>query len=440
MKTLILDKITASERAIRYHYSFEGQQFTRGHDFNEAVTINGFSDDPVFARLLAYSAIADSIYTFGLGYYDEIRLPFSLDATELAFFEKVFLNGLAEFRYVNNLPIRQSVAFGWDADARPIADGLRLDSTKPLAQRAFVLNGGGKDGAVAVEIAKELGIDLAWFTSGAAESRSRIVDISGVSEWALAQRVTDGYIKENSVLKGHRPMSFYVSMIASLAAYVTDRRYVIAANEYSASFPNLEVDGFWVNHQYSKSSEYEELLGALFEHAAIPVRYFSITRPLYELQIVRIFARYTQYHPYFLSCNRGMSNDAWCMSCAKCAFVIGAMYVYNEPSAREQWGDPRQLFASNNLVDELIELINPDSKPLECIGTLAENRHLVTGLLDRKMIVLDDRQRARLDELMAAGSRTETIDLDTADRPGYFPVELADTIESILGRLVKEVA
>jgi UDP-N-acetyl-alpha-D-muramoyl-L-alanyl-L-glutamate epimerase len=439
MKTLILKKITAKKQTIRYHYSFNEAHFVRGHDFNNTINFDDFLNDQTFVRLLSYSAIADSIYTFGLGYYDEIHLPFSLDDIELAFFEKVFLNGLAEFRYVNNLPIHQTVKFSWDDAAKPIADGTAHTSTRLLDGGAFVLNGGGKDGAVAIEMAKQLEVDLAWFTSGAAESRSRIVDVSGINQWVQAQRYSDRYIKEHAILKGHRPMSFYVSMISSLAAYCTDRRYVIAANEYSASFPNIEVDGFWVNHQYSKSSEYEQSLSALFEQHDIPVRYFSITRPLYELQIMRIFAQYTKYHAHFLSCNRGMRDDVWCMNCPKCAFVIGSMYLYNESSAKELWGNSRDVFAANHLVDELVELVNVDAKPLECIGTIAENRLLVSEMVARELIVLNDTQRTRLDELMMAGNETEVIDLDAYERSGYFPPELADDIKNIVRSEMKEV-
>lgn len=432
MKTLILKGISIAAQTIRYRYEFDGQQFERGHDFDETIRFDGFENDPLFMKLLSYSAIADSIYTFGLAYYDQIKLPFALNEHEHAFFDKVFLNGLAEFRYVNDLPIKKGVSFVWDDSAPVIAATALGESRGELQKRAYVLNGGGKDGAVAIEMAKQLGIDLAWFTSGSAASRSRMVDVSGVHEWTQARRFSDGYIKEHAVLKGHRPMSFYVSMIASLAAYVNDRRYVIAANEYSASFPNLTVDGFAVNHQYSKSSEYEEMLSELFAQADIPVRYFSITRPLYELQILWIFSNMTQYHAHFLSCNRGMKDDEWCKNCAKCAFVIGAMYLYNETSSRKLWGEPKTIFAANHLVDELIELVNVAAKPLECIGTIGENRLLVQGLLERNLIELSDAQRARLEQLLDAGKDVEVVDLEVFDRPGYFPEEVAADVRRII--------
>lgn len=439
MKKLVLKGITATKQTIRYRYEFDGAEFERGHDFDDTVNFDGFADDPTFVRLLSYTAIADSIYTFGLGYFNQIELPFSLNEKEQVFFDTVFLHGLAEFRYVNNLPIHQGVTLTWKDDAPVIASGVDGVSRGILSEQAYVLNGGGKDGAVAIEMAKKLGIDLAWFTSGSAESRSRMVAVSGVTDWTQAHRFSDGYIKANAVLKGHRPMSFYVSMIASLTAYVNDRRYVIAANEYSASFPNLTVDGFAVNHQYSKSSAYEEMLSDLFVHVGIPTRYFSITRPLYELQIMRIFANFTKYHQHFLSCNRGMRDDEWCMNCAKCAFVIGAMYLYNQPSATQLWGEAQTVFASNHLVDELIELVNVDAKPLECIGTIGENRVLVTGLVSKNLITLTGSQQAHLDQLLAAGSDVEVVDLDEYDRPGYFPAELAGSVKEVIKEEMERV-
>lgn len=429
MKQLVLKDVSAKGRSVRYCYVYNGNEFSRGHDFDEDIDLGGYNDDPTFQRLLAYSALADSIYTFGLGYYDEIHLPFCLTAHERKFFETVFFKGLAEFRYVNALPMQQQVSFVWNESARPIAEQAGARSASELAG-ALVLNGGGKDGAVAVELAKRLNIKLAWFTSGVTASRTRMVAVSGVSDWVRISRYSDGYVNTHASLRGHKPMSFYVSMVASLAAYVTGRRYVIAANEYSASFPNLLADGVEVNHQYTKSSEYEEMLAELFDREGVPVRYFSITRPLYELQVMRIFATHDSYHKHFLSCNQGMSEDSWCLRCPKCAFVVGAMYVYNEKSSNWLWGDPRNVFAANQLVDELIELVNVEAKPLECIGTLEENRLLLRELLRRDMIVLDTRQQERLCSLLASGAGIEEVDFNYYDRPGYYPEELVGSIRN----------
>lgn len=438
MSTLQITSIDTQTSRIVINYLFNGDTFQRGFAFPKSIDLELHRDDPTFQRLVAYCTIADSIYTFGLDYYDHISLPFKLDEAEKSFFETAFLYGLAEFRYVNKLPIRQSVNLTW-ADDAPVLSTVQHKQDVLNGGRAFVLNGGGKDGVVAMEIAKQLDLDLAWFVSGTADSRSRIVSLSGVEDLISVDRVPSDYIKDHRRYTGHKPMSLYVAMIASLTAYLTGRQYVISANEYSASFPNLVVDGFQVNHQFTKSYEFEELLRALYISHNIPVYYFSATRPLYELQVLQIFANYPAYHAHFLSCNQGMSHDTWCKHCAKCAFVIGSMYLYSPETSKEVWGESRELFNANKLVDELIELINPDIKPLECIGTLAENRILLSQLLASDKIVMNANQAERYEKYMVSGiSVVEAIDLDRADREDNFPSSFARELRNIIAAELKK--
>lgn len=434
MNTLRLLMPVVEKHSIRFPYSLNGETFQRGLDFDDMTNVSAHIDDPVFQRLVAYSAIADAIYTFGLEYFDNIKLPYQLTDQEKVFFEKTYLHGLAEFRYTNNMDIHRLVCFTWDDDA-PLLSRKSNDDWDVNASTALVLNGGGKDGAVAVEMSKKMNLDVTWFTAGGAPSKQRIVEASEVPHAIYVKRFTDGYVGAHSIRKGHKPMSFYVAMVAVMTAYMTGRRYVIAANEYSASFPNLEVDSFAINHQYSKSSDFERELQQFFVANAIPVEYFSITRPLYELQILKIFSSFDQYHDQFLSCNNGMRDDNWCLDCPKCAFVVGAMYIYSEKSARRLWGEPRDVYAGNNFVDQLIELLNPSAKPLECIGTIEENVYLVRQMMDRNFIsfTLD---QIRLVEMYLGGAETnEPVDLNSVDRSDNFPDSCASQIREVIKML-----
>ena len=67
---------------------------------------------------------------------------------------------------------------------------------------------------------------------------------------------------------------------------------------------NLMLFGEKINHQYSKSYEFEKDFTTYAEkYLKGNVKYFSFLRPLNELQIAKIFSKYKKYHKIFKSCN-----------------------------------------------------------------------------------------------------------------------------------------
>ena len=128
-----------------------------------------------------------------------------------------------------------------------------------------------------------------------------------------------------------------------------------------------------INHQYSKTLRFEGAFRQYLQKYLVPrAEYFSLLRPLYELQIARLFAKSPAYFPLFRSCNRGMKNNSWCGRCPKCLFVYTALYPFLE---REQilgiFG--ADLFAGEGAGPILQALLGLDaSKPFECVGTKEE--------------------------------------------------------------------
>ncbi len=433
MSQIEVTSIQIEKQRILFSYNSSAGSFQRGLVFPPSVDLQKLSRDAVFQKLVRYAALADCIYTFGIEYYDVVKIPCVGSQREKDFFENAYFHGLAEFRYTNGIALdtKTEIQFSAIIDDKPTRTG---PASQPAnINRGFVLNGGGKDGIVAIEIAKELGLNLEWFVSGDAKSRQRVVKSSPVQTLFSVQRYTDGFVKRHKKYSGHKPMSLYVAMVSALAAYVEKRYYVIAANEYSANFSNLIVDGYPINHQYTKSYEFEVSLRRLFEAEDVPVCYFSITRPLFELQVMKIFSKLPAYHQTFLSCNVGMGEDRWCMSCAKCAFVIGAMYMYSPQSATEKWGSKASVYGRPGLLENTIELINPDLKPFECIGTLAENLILVNEVI--KDIKLSNDQASRLASYSRVSSQSvEPIELDVLQTSNDFPPALSDTIKTEIAR------
>ena len=77
-----------------------------------------------------------------------------------------------------------------------------------------------------------------------------------------------------------------------------------------------------VNHQWTKSHEYEAALGE-YRDRWLPgaPRYSSPLRPLFELQIIRSLAPHMDAYLKTASCNQ-TKGLGWCRKCAKCAWVF----------------------------------------------------------------------------------------------------------------------
>jgi UDP-N-acetyl-alpha-D-muramoyl-L-alanyl-L-glutamate epimerase len=128
---------------------------------------------------------------------------------------------------------------------------------------------------------------------------------------------------------------FHFALLA-LAA-LTGARYGVFANERSADEGNFEWRGITVNHQYSKSAEFERDFGEYVSREITgKIEIFSLLRGIGELSIVERFAALPEYHDVFSSCNRNFhiagsrlaASDRWCGICPKCAFVFLMLSAY----------------------------------------------------------------------------------------------------------------
>jgi len=137
-----------------------------------------------------------------------------------------------------------------------------------------------------------------------------------------------------------------------------------------------------INHQYSKSFEFENQMRVYCKkYLAENIEYFSFLRPLYELQIAKIFAQYPKYFPYFVSCNnsftlagRKTNSNKWCCACPKCLFTFAALYPFiGKENVIKIFG--QNLFENSKLLPFLRKLLGEGTyKPFECVGTYSEVR------------------------------------------------------------------
>jgi hypothetical protein len=178
-----------------------------------------------------------------------------------------------------------------------------------------------------------------------------------------------------------------LSAIAVLAAVLGERDAVVMSNEWSASIPTLQDQGRPVNHQWSKSEEFEAAFRAVLAAAGGPGQlpaYFSWLRDRTELWVGQEFAFLDPYHASFRSCNKAFYSDPtrrysyWCGQCDKCAFIdlILAPFV---PAAKlrqifEVTGEPLE---NPDLAPKFRALLGAGAKPFECVGEVNECRAAV---------------------------------------------------------------
>ena len=364
-----------------------------------------FGDGPRFEEKLAFdfmsrqlspeaSTVLDRIFRLiflmsGVSYYKSfvprtlICESFPLDRITAEFLQKFYEKGLAEFAFRNRISLRGHLEIRWSggSPAGPIA----LD----LPRRTCVPVGGGKDSIVTLECLKRNGEPLVLFSLGDAEPIRGCIAAAGLPFIRVHRRLDDTLFKLNDAggLNGHVPITGILSAIAVAGAVMSGYDVIAMSNEYSASAPNLQVDDADINHQYSKSLEFEGDFSEYLKNYISPsIAYFSLLRPLSEIEIGRRFAKYGEYFPIFRSCNAAFRQSpaarevGWCANCPKCRFVFLALAPFIEKT--ELIG----IFGRNLLDDEtqragFAELCGlQEHKPFECVGEVGESATVMSHL------------------------------------------------------------
>jgi hypothetical protein len=295
---------------------------------------------------------------------------------EAAFWNLVYTKGLGEFFYKNNIDFRGLVAFP-SGRAAPTAPS----SHKTGGKGALVLLGGGKDSLVTAELLKKNGIPFSFFALNPQGIHETIAKAAGVPLISFSRQLDAKLFelnKKSGVLNGHIPISAVYAATGILAAFLYGYDAVIASNEKSANYGNVSYLGSEINHQWSKSFEFEVAMRTQVKHTfQSALEYFSILRPIHEFRVVELFSAYPQYFPLFVSCNvnfkvEGSGPPVWCGRCAKCAFVFLLLSAF---IAKEKLV---AIFGHNLFEDAALESVFEEllglraMKPFDCVGTPKE--------------------------------------------------------------------
>ncbi|MFZ4522584.1 MAG: hypothetical protein ACOYNC_12820 [Bacteroidales bacterium] len=372
--------LTPAGLDIRYTFDLSGK-----HQFHPSLFIPRRSvflpDDEIGDRL-------DNI-VFSLGMIELISYwkaacsptvvikPFRLHPEQQAWWKKLYFNGLGEFFYLNSISATEenfmNLEVAPDIISAPMASLINLPHVQE--NKVIVPIGGGKDSAVTLELLSQNKVctPLIINPRGASlqtiyakgYSREQLIEIKRTIDPFLLQMNDRGF------LNGHTPFSAMLAFVTVLSAIMTGSRNIALSNESSASEPTIE--GTEINHQYSKSLQFETDFRTYVKKWISPdINYFSFLRPLNELQIAFLFARLPQYHPVFKSCNVGSKTDTWCGHCAKCLFTYTMLSPFlKEDQLVEIFGT--NLFNDESLIPILEQLTGiAEEKPFDCVGTIRE--------------------------------------------------------------------
>ncbi len=303
----------------------------------------------------------------------------SLSSEQVAFWKKLYWHGLGEFFYTNGIQETPEAFLEIESGE------LRIENyscAKANSQLYIVPIGGGKDSVVTLELLRRSGKTirpLIMNPRGATVECARVAGFP-MDEVLVIRRTIDPTLLElnaKGYLNGHTPFSAMLAFYTRLASALSGIPNVALSNESSAN--ESTVIGSDVNHQYSKSLEFEDD----FRHYCPGFNYFSFLRPLSELQIAMLFSRFTAYHDVFRSCNVGSKQDIWCGHCAKCLFAYIILSPFIEPARLNQ------IFGKSMLDDITLEhefrqlLGEEETKPFECVGTVSEVRQALSMALAR---------------------------------------------------------
>ncbi len=308
-----------------------------------------------------------------------------LDEEQIAWWKDLIVKGLGEFFYKNKIDFtaKNLSCFKIDSNKQFSWDEVKLQD------RDLILVGGGKDSAVTLEAFEDKNCLMLNPTMAA----KNIAKLGGCDNPIIIKRTIDPKLLElnrQGYLNGHTPFSAYLAFLSTLAASLYDYKNIVVSNEASSNEGNVEFHGQIINHQYSKSFEFEKKFREYSKkYLSKESYYYSFLRSLNELEIARKFSQTPKYHKIFRSCNRGFKmGGIWCGQCSKCLFTYLILYPFL---------DPQNLFEKDLLDDEKLSSIMEELlqmpgkfKPFECVGTKEEIEYaMLLGILKNKKLLLE---------------------------------------------------
>ncbi|WP_148218499.1 hypothetical protein [Sulfurimonas autotrophica] len=361
---------------LKFHYQLdeEGEITDFFHqlslDKNEKI-----STDFAMENIVFHIGMAEAISYYKIAVPKEFVIECgTLNEAQKLWFAKLYFNGLGEFIYLNSIDVKQDELVHFTSTC----NDKTFDKISLKTQENIIIPiGGGKDSLVSYELLKDEFPDAFMFSMNPIVASEDILKKHPEHAIELKRELDLKKIldfNERGYLNGHIPFSSIVGFISIWLGLLYKTKYIVLSNESSANEENIIYNGQRINHQYSKSIEFEnDFREYISSFITDDVEYFSFLRPLDEIHIAQLFATFAkEYFFTFRSCNVGSKRNEWCGKCPKCLFTYIMLCNYIDDAILQK------IFGKDILDDaQLQELFDGLSqsdalKPFECVGTYDE--------------------------------------------------------------------
>ena len=269
---------------ISYKFSIEGlADFTPSWSFTKpaGVTVSG---DPVFERLAFSLGMAEAVSYWKAACPPEVRVEAGeLSQEQILWWKKLWFLGLGEFFYVNG--IKTDI----DSFVDIVSEGSFSLPEKPAQHSlsgCLVPVGGGKDSALTLETLTQAGMKCRCYAINKRCSISATVETAACRRMRSSQQRGTLTAHSSAQPEGLSQRSYPLlhSRLLRRDNRISPRTEIYRPlNEASAN--ESTVAGQEVNHQYSKSFDFEKDFHEYEEKfLRTGIYYFSFLRPLAEFR------------------------------------------------------------------------------------------------------------------------------------------------------------
>lgn len=321
-----------------------------------------------------------------------------IDDEDISFWKKFYINWLWEFLFVNKLKIENK--FNFIIDSKIKSKKIEFETQN----KSLVAIWWWKDSIVSIELLKKMWEDFDLFTFSSKDNilYQNTTKISEKKRLYIKRELSKNIkeIIDSWRYNWHVPITWIIAFVSFLSAYLYGYKYIVLSNEFSANYHNTFYEWIYINHQYSKSLEFElDLKEYVNKNISSQLEYFSILRGFYEINIAYLFSLIAKkYFSYFSSCNsnfkilekkENIENKYWCLSCPKCVFV----YIILRPFITKEENNQifkRELLEDITLKNLFLELAWLSwIKPFECVWTQEEVLLSISMILEKNEIKSD---------------------------------------------------
>lgn len=314
-----------------------------------------------------------------------------LSEDQIVFWKNLLIKGLGEFFYTNQIDFTQDGLVNFEVRSH-MSSGKPFDGT--LKDRDLILVGGGKDSVVTLDSISKSRKEFNCLLLNPTDAAVKIADAVGCKNPIIIKRIIDPKLlelNEQGYLNGHTPFSAYLAFLSTLSSVIYDFKNIVVSNESSSNEGNVSWMGherdisYEINHQYSKTTEFEKNFREYSKKYLAPVNYYSFLRSLGELEISELFSKMPKYHKLFRSCNKGAKTGIWCGKCPKCVSTYLTLYPFLGEKTRQIFG--KDLLEDESLIPVVKGLLRENNilKPFECVATVREIKTAI--LLGRKKAI-----------------------------------------------------